>query len=503
MIAAILKSKAFDFLCRHRLWLLGAVAVLCFADVAAVTIGYLVYPGYLDHGEPSVALISWRLLEGFPAYPAFDEPDRTTNLYGPVTYLIHAASYFLAGPGIPVSKAAGLAAALMIPAVVFATHRRWGAYTAATASILGAGFIVLGLPMTIWNRPEPLLALFVALAVWAMNASREGEPEWGKSAIIAVCGGLAVGLKIHAGIYFVPLVLYHSWGRGSGTFLFICFVGAVTAVAPFAWEIFSLSNFLTWFPHMAGKPTDLSMLTKILRYSVFYLAPVLFFLAARKWRNGALGTVENVYFGSFIVCVLLSLVPAAKPGAGWYYLFPFLALSVDMILRFSGAVTINRWPVWAGVGVVAAAMFIVSVPIQKRFFRALHWQKADDITADIDAILKSYPGKTIQMGMGDSIAGYNNTLFKPLLVFAGHPHTLDIGIAIETSKLGIPLPQGTLDRIENCHTDAWLIPTGEKPFSMIGYYRNPVFGDSFRSAFHRVYTLQKRFQFFDVWTCRK
>ena len=497
------KSRFTEFLSQNGLWLLGAVAVLCFANVAAVAIGYLAYPGYVDHGEPSVAMTSWRLLGGFPAYPAFDDPDRTTNLYGPVTYFIHAASFFLAGPGIPVSKAAGLAAALMIPAVVFATHRRRGTGAAATALILGAGFLVLGLPTSIWNRPDPFLALFVAFGVWAMNASREGEPEWGKSAIIAVCGGLAMGLKIHAGIYFVPLVLYHSWGRGMGTFLFICIVGAVTVVAPFALEIFSLSNYLAWFPHMAGKPTDWSVLTKILRYSVFYMAPVLFFLAARKWRNGAFGTVENVYFGSFVACVLILLVPAAKSGAGWYYLFPFLAVSVDMMIRYSGAVTRNRWPVRAGVGVVAAAIFIVSVPIQKRFARALHWQKADDITADIEAILKSYPGKTIQMGMGDSIAGYNNTVYKPLLVFAGHPHTLDIGIAIETSKLGIPLPQETLDRIDDCHTDAWLIPTGEKPFSMIGYYGNPVFGDSFRSAFHRGYALQKRFQFFDVWMCRR
>ena len=186
MIAAILRSRAFDFLCRHRPWLLGVVAVLCFADVAAVAISYLVYPGYLDHGEPSVAITSWRLLEGFPAYPAFDDPDRTTNIYGPFTLLIHAAMYFLAGPGIPVSNAAGLAAILMVPAIVFATHRRRGTGAAATVSILGAGFIVLGLPMTIWNRPDPFLALIVAFGVWAMNASREGEPEWGKSAIIAV-----------------------------------------------------------------------------------------------------------------------------------------------------------------------------------------------------------------------------------------------------------------------------------------------------------------------------
>ena len=89
-------TVGFDFVCRYRLWVLGAIAVLCFIDVAAVAISYLVYPGYLDHGEPMVAMTSWRLLDGFPAYPAFDGPDLTSNIYGPITYLTHAVSLLLA-----------------------------------------------------------------------------------------------------------------------------------------------------------------------------------------------------------------------------------------------------------------------------------------------------------------------------------------------------------------------------------------------------------------------
>ena len=69
MTAPFLKLAAVDLVCRYRVWVLGVIAVLCFIDVATVAISYLVYPGYLDHGEPVVAMTSWRLLDGFPATP--------------------------------------------------------------------------------------------------------------------------------------------------------------------------------------------------------------------------------------------------------------------------------------------------------------------------------------------------------------------------------------------------------------------------------------------------
>ncbi len=503
MTAPFGKSAAVDFVCRYRLWILGAIAVLGFIDVAAVAISYLVYPGYLDHGEPVVAMTSWRLLDGFPAYPAFDGPDLTSNIYGPVTYLTHAVSFLLAGPGVASGKAAGIVAVTSIPVIVFFTQRRHGLPWASTAVILTAGFILLGLPTSIWNRPDPFLAFLVAVSVWAMNASEDGRPEWGKSVLIGLCGGLAAGFKLHAGVYFLPVVLLHCWGRGFKTFWLISGVGAVTLALPFAFDPFSLVNFAAWFPLVAAKNSEILPAAKVFRYLLFYLAPVLFFMAALRWSDRPLEKSETAYFGAFILSVLIVLVPAIKPGAGWYYFFPFFAVIIDMIVRYSASVIRNRAVVLGGVGVLAAALLILSVPVQKRFQRALHWDEARRITAEIDEVMAAYPGATIQMGTGESLVGYNNTLYKPLLVFAGHPYTLDVGVINEASYLGIPLSEAAIGRIENCHTYAWLVPKGEKPFSMIGYYGNPLFNERFRSAFDGGYAMQKRFQFFDVWTCRQ
>ncbi len=502
MTAPFGKSAAVDFVCRYRLWILAAIAVLGFIDVAAVAIGYLVYPGYLDHGEPVVAMTSWRLLDGFPAYPAFDGPDLTSNIYGPITYLTHAVSFLLAGPGVASGKAAGIVAVMAIPVIVFFTQRRHGLPWASTAVILAAGFILLGLPTSIWNRPDPFLAFLVAVSVWAMNASEKGRPEWGKSMLIGLCGGLAAGFKLHAGVYFLPVVLLHCWGRGFKTFWLISAVGAVTLALPFAFDSFSLANFWAWIPLAAAKNSEILPAAKVFRYLLFYLAPVLFFLAALRWSDRPLEKSETAYFWAFILAVLMVLVPAMKPGAGWYYFFPFLAVVIDMIVRYSASVIRNGTVVLGGVGVLAAALLILSVPVQKRFQRALHWEEARQITAEIDEVMAQYPDASIQMGTGDTLVGYNKTLYKPLLAFAGHPYTLDVGVAMETSASGMVLSKGVRTRIEDCHTQIWLVPTGEAPFAMTGYYGNPVFDDSFKATFRRRYEKRKSLTYFDVWACR-
>ncbi len=492
----------FNFVYRYRLWVLGLLAALAAANVAWVAGTYLVYPGYLDHGEPSVALISWRILNGLPAYPPIDGPDLTSNIYGPIIYLAHVIGYLLAGPGIFGSKIAGVAAITAIPVIVFFTQRRHGLGWASAAVILAAGYILLGLPMSVWIRPDPYIAFLVAVAVWAMNASKDDRPEWGKSLLIGLVAGLAAGLKMHAGIYFIPVVLFHCWERGFKPFFLISAIGAFVLAAPFASELFSFANVMAWVSVAVAKKTEFLLAGKVLRYLLFFLAAVLFFIAAFRWSGHSLKKAETIYFGTFLMAISIVLVPAMKPGAGWYYYFPFLAISTDMIVRYATLVTRNRTVILMGVGVLAAALVVISVPIQKRYFRALHWEEASRVTAEINQIMAAYPGMKMQMGAGDSLVGYNQTRYKPLLAFAGHPYTLDVGLAIEASARDIPISKGVRARIKECHTQIWLIPADESPFALKGYYGNPVFDNSFKNDFHRQFEKRKSFTYFDIWVCR-
>ncbi len=94
--------------------------------------------------------------------------------------------------------------------------------------------------------------------------------------------------------------------------------------------------------------------------------------------------------------MFIVLIPAIKPGAGWYYYFPFLAIVIDMIVRYSTTIARNKGMVLGGIGVLAAVLLILSVPVQKRFLRVLHWDDARQITADIEKIMATYPNATIQ-----------------------------------------------------------------------------------------------------------
>lgn len=505
MIAAILRSKAFDFLCRHRLRLLGGGAVLCFAAATFVAISYLLYPGYLDHGEPSVALISFRLLDGVPVFPGLDEPGMVINIYGPYIYTLHAAAFGLFGPSVMSGKAVMFLAALLIPVLAFLSHRSRGVETALFGAIIATGLVLMNIPFSIWNRPDSIIVLLGLVAVWAANASDPQRPEWRNTTIIALAAGVAVGMKIHAGIYFAPVVIFHclNENRGIKAFAAMAAVGSAVTLLPFVFSLFSLTNYLTFISFFLGKENPLGLLYKVLRYGLIYLIPGLFFLAALKGLKKAIPAPEKAYFWIFIVCLVVVILPASKDGAGIHYFFPFLAVFIDQIFRHAERIKKHRTWVMAGIGLTAALILILSVPVQKRFYRALHWQEIGAIQAEIRMIMAKYPDRTIEMGVGENVANYYRTFYKTLLVLEGHPYTLDAAPVMETSMMGIPLTDDTLAMIRGCNTDLWLIPKDERPFTMIGYYGNPMFDEDFLGAFRGSYAKAKTFEFFDVWGCRE
>ena len=96
---------------------------------------------------------------------------------------------------------------------------------------------------------------------------------------------------------------------------------------------------------------------------------------------------------------------------------------------------------------------------------------------------------------------YRNTFQAARLGLAGNPYLLDNATMIETSALGIRLTPETLALIRACAIDIWLIPKGEKPFAMTGFYGNRVFDDTFRQAFMETYRKGSSLRFFDLWEC--
>ena len=503
MKAPSLLTAVASFLNRHHKPLLGIIAGLFFLEVVGVTGTYLIYPGYLDHGEPSVTLISWRLLHGLPVFLDFDNPALISNIYGPLIYVVHAMSFWLLGPTVLAGKAASLLAATLIPVFVFLSQRQRGFPQAVTGAILACGLVLFHIPFSIWNRPDSYLTLLVVIAVWVANNADPERPEWAKSVLIAVVAGMAVGMKIHAGAYFAPVVLFHclNENRGVKTFAIMAVVGLVVVFLPFAFSAFSLSVFVDWITLIAGKDSSSVFGSKFIRYMILYSAPLWFFLASRLWSAKRLPARENVYFWVFVVSFVAVLFPATKEGAGTHYFFPFLAVVIDLVLRHAGRV--RKAGVWGLAGVLAVAILIVGIPVQKRFFRSLHWQDVAEIQMEIRTIMADFKGRSIEMGIGHNVAVYPRTLSRTLLVFAGHPYSFDAAPAMEMIRWNVPLPEGALSELRASKTDLWVIPKGEQPFMMTGYYGTPTVPPVFSETFRLRYSKAKTYKYFEVWACNR
>ena len=300
------------------------------------------------------------------------------------------------------------------------------------------------------------------------------------------------------------MVIFHCLNekRGLKTFAAMAVVGLIVVLLPFAFSVFSLSAFADWIVLHVNKGSPVDFGSKFVRYGAIYAAPILFYLAARRWSGTRIALAEKAYVWVFLACLVAVLFPATKAGAGTHYFYPFLAVLVDQVLRHAGRVKKYKLKVWSVAGVLAAVILIVSVPVQKRFFRALHWQQVTDIQTEIRAIMAAYPDRTIEMGVGQDIKTYPRTYYRTLLVLAGHPYTIDAP-AMEMNKWKVPLSGDLLAMMRGCNTDLWLIPKGEPPFTMIGYYGELMLDPSFSDAFLGSYAKAKSFMFFDVWACKK
>lgn len=65
-----------------------------FAYVFAIAL-YLAYPNYLDHGQATVASISWLWMHGHELYPNWTTGEIYGVIYGPVLFLINGMALLL------------------------------------------------------------------------------------------------------------------------------------------------------------------------------------------------------------------------------------------------------------------------------------------------------------------------------------------------------------------------------------------------------------------------
>jgi len=473
--------------------------IIVFPLHATFLLDYLHYPNYLDLMEPNIAAVSWLGWEGYPLYPSLTTGDAYCVPYGPLLYQALGFTLWLIGPSIAASKALGMAAFATTALLSFVALRRSGAGVvealtiAAAQCAVAAGFTSQGYAGGV--RSDAIILLAAQCAVLTGTAT----PRVINAIALGLLGGALVNLKIHGGLYILPIFIYFIC-RSEPTALrgrlviVTAIAGLFSFLIPFLPKNVSISSYIEYFQLLSQQGHLVRWIfEKNVVFALALLAPLaaIFISCGRKLPP---------WFGPFLIalcaCVFLVTIPASEDGAGPYHLLPFLpsvcwAFSVmrrEMAARFHGE---RETAVRDGVtlALLVALVFGYGPMVEISWERSLHYLADSTVVqpgvAEIDRALDANPGVTL--AVGGSAASYAARL-RVIPVFRGNPLPLD-----STAWNAL---QAMPRVIRECRVGLWLLPA------------NTPLDDDFLpsddlATFHAHYTLQKAGQVFDQWRCTR
>ncbi|GAB6052329.1 hypothetical protein JCM17960_11490 [Magnetospira thiophila] len=491
---------------------------LGFAVAAALALFYLAYAlyryatfgSYFDHAEVDVALLSWRWVSEGLLYDSPDSLDHILTAYGPLLYLTNAAFLALFGGSITVSKLAALTACwLAAGAFIGHAERRYGLGLAGVGGLMFIAYPLIVTPIGFWTRPDSLLVLLVTLGVLFAAQGERGRP-WMAAVGVAVCAGLAVNLKVHAALYFVPLVLRFCLFRPLLTWPVMAAVALGCAMLPFALPGVSLENYIAGIKNIVGaRGIDADLLRTSARFSLMFLLPGLLFLLPLLGRKPLPERADFMYFLLLALCVGIGLYPSSVPGASWYHLLPFFPISVDLSLRLLRHLDSQGW--WGPVAKILMALILIIMAYlpQKRFLRTLDtYAWTAEVAEETRAIMARFPQAQFQVGYdSDNVGGYGRTfIVRPLLAFAGYrPYALSAAASMERQYAHVPFPPLKQKYLSQCGPEVWIFPKSNgDPFTMNGFFPGThAFPDDLSPAFLATHQRIERGTHLDLWGCRK
>ena len=179
-------------------------SLVLLAGFIGVGVWYLNLDGFAGEVEPLVASLSWLVQNGQPLYHELEAAERYSVLYGPSVFLTNGLFLQVMGPSLFSAKIGSflsiLGCLVFLYAALARSSRDWVALFVTSLAALyfwSQGFAAYLV------RPDALLLFSVGLALYA--ASKTGRLTALVS--VAVMLGFAVNLKVHAVIYFFPVLV--------------------------------------------------------------------------------------------------------------------------------------------------------------------------------------------------------------------------------------------------------------------------------------------------------
>jgi hypothetical protein len=469
---------------------------------------YLTFDSYFDHIEPSVAIISWLLMQGQPPYTSIDDPHRYSLVYGPVLYILNGLALKLLGPSIVVSKLGGVVAGVGSVLLGFLFFKRIsGTASAILATGLSALVFVAFLQVAYWNRADSFIVFLVSLGLFASTIER----KFLAATLLGVAMGLAAGLKLHAILYFLPLLGFAYPRLGKVPVVAAVAASLAILLLPFALAPISLENYLLWLKVLSVHGMDRDVLLQNASTAALLVAPWVAVLQANSDRWKVLLRENRYYLAGFVGALVCLVIIAAKPGAGPHHFVPLvpacfaamLLLAADGdVWRLCGRGGLVLWVLISWTTLFSAKAANVS---RQAFPFAVHQVSLSrDLQAQIDLISKLHPQSRIEFGYTDD-RSYQLTFVRPSLVFEQDAYLVDPAALMDMQLGNVKMPASTILKLASCEIDLWILPSSGHPFSMRTAYKSDalLFGPEFRQAFRESYRVIMEVGQFRVWSCTR
>jgi len=492
---------------RRRLAIGFSLVVL--AVFVAIGGWYLALDGFAGEVEPLVSSLSWLVQHGQPLYHDIEAAQRYSVLYGPSVFLTNGLFLQILGPSLFSAKLASFLAVIgclvFLYAALSRSSRDWLALLITSLAALyfwTQGFAVYLV------RPDALMLFALGLALYAAVKAR----RFTALATVAVMLGFAVNLKAHGVLYFLPVLAIMGTRFGWRPVVLTVVSSAVVIIAPFVIHPqVSASNYIDWLRNALDHGLVTETIPATLRFTAYLLLPLLSLLLVSPMRSVQLKR-HAVVMGSLVPTFILTLVLAAKPGAGLVHLLPLVPTTlylVGLLLRESlemapSTPMTSPWISRRGIltAVLLTAFFAGSVNAY-RAVRLVDWQvaQAPDLATDVREIMARYPDITIGMACGGENSNFRYTWLRPLLVFANHPLLVEPIAVMECQLTGKEMPNETFRALEQGVVSMWLVPRNQRPFDKLNWYapHDPIFSARFIKHFESLHSPLGHSKYFDLW----
>lgn len=458
--------------------------VLAGLAITRECIQYIAVDAYFDHIESNVLITAWQYLSGVPLYAMEAGAPRLATYYGPLAYLGELPALLLFGPEIAASKLTSMAAVLITVSLMAVHFYRHSSPMQAAQGLLLllAGLLVMS-PISLWVRPDPLETLLVALGIVGAASP----------VLLGICIGLAVNLKVHAFIYFLPLVVELYFIRGWRVAPRLVASAGVAFLLPFLLPGVSLHDYVVALGRqVTGRGLAIETLPQVAAFFLMFLIPVaLPLVQAPALRR------DRVYGLAALASLSLLLYPATFPGAGAYHFLPLLPILADARRRLA---TMRISSVMAVV-----PLLIVAIQLAQSYSGLLDERRdGGSVAREALRLARESPVQPVQVGYGESRRSYEiSQLSRANLTFHGYPSRVDAQVLMELRQIGIDGSARWLPLLTECRIARWLLPRNEAPFAVTSYFydQQSLFSDEFRAAFTAHYRLTATSGDFDIWDC--